>query len=66
MSDFAGVRRIHFIFDRGLRKFKGDVRFWLQYIDFAHRAGSTHALGRILAKYGSPRRRVGPAARATR
>ena len=51
VSDHAGVRRVHFIFDRGLRKFKGDLRFWLQYIDFAQRSQSTHALGRILAKY---------------
>eukprot|EP00163_Fabomonas_tropica_P021663 TRINITY_DN3779_c0_g1_i2.p1 TRINITY_DN3779_c0_g1~~TRINITY_DN3779_c0_g1_i2.p1 ORF type:complete len:140 (-),score=23.01 TRINITY_DN3779_c0_g1_i2:45-464(-) len=26
-SEFAGVRRIHFIFDRGLRKFKSDMKY---------------------------------------
>jgi len=51
ISDHAGVRRVHFIFDRALRKFGGDVRLWLQYFDFAQRAGSTHALGRLLARY---------------
>ena len=50
ISDHAGHRRIHFIFERLLRRFKGDVRLWLQYIDFARRTGSLNALGRIMAR----------------
>lgn len=31
----SGQRRIFFVFDRGTRKFPGDVRLWMQSIDYA-------------------------------
>jgi len=50
LSDYAGVRRMHFIFERSTRKFKGDKRIWYQYIDFCLRSGSTKILSKILLK----------------
>jgi len=50
ISDFAGFRRMHIIFDRGVRKFKGDMRMWYQYIDFCLRSGSTKVLSRVLLR----------------
>ena len=40
-SDHAGVKRLHFIFARALRRFKGDVKMWLHYLDFCRRTGSS-------------------------
>ena len=47
MSDFAGERRIHFIFSRALKKFQGDLPLWNQYIDFAMRGKSHGRLSKI-------------------
>ena len=33
-SDHHIEQHIHLIFRRGLRKFKSDLNFWMQYIDF--------------------------------
>jgi len=50
ISDHTMVRRIHFIFERGLRKFGGDLRLWLQFIDYAKRSGSRQTLSRLFAR----------------
>jgi hypothetical protein len=50
LSDFAGLRRLHSIFSRGLKKFKADKRFWYQYVDFCLRSGSTRILSRTLLR----------------
>eukprot|EP00401_Gymnodinium_catenatum_P009450 CAMPEP_0117550138 /NCGR_PEP_ID=MMETSP0784-20121206/48526_1 /TAXON_ID=39447 /ORGANISM="" /LENGTH=297 /DNA_ID=CAMNT_0005347147 /DNA_START=11 /DNA_END=901 /DNA_ORIENTATION=+ len=50
ISDAAGIKRMHFIFDRALKKFKGDMGMWYQYIDFCLRSGSTKMLSRVLLK----------------
>ena len=34
LHDFAIQKRIHFIFDRMVKKFHGDVSLWLQYIAY--------------------------------
>jgi U3 small nucleolar RNA-associated protein 6 len=34
VADTAGVRRLHFIYTRALRKFKGDLRLWHAYLSF--------------------------------
>eukprot|EP00163_Fabomonas_tropica_P021665 TRINITY_DN3779_c0_g1_i5.p1 TRINITY_DN3779_c0_g1~~TRINITY_DN3779_c0_g1_i5.p1 ORF type:complete len:577 (-),score=140.71 TRINITY_DN3779_c0_g1_i5:266-1996(-) len=49
-SEFAGVRRIHFIFDRGLRKFKSDMKMWMQAIDFAMQVESSKTLNKLFAR----------------
>lgn len=50
VSDYAGVNRVHSIFNRGLAKFKADVRLWYQHVDFCLRSGSTKLLTRVLLK----------------
>lgn len=44
------MRRIHFIFDRAVTKFKGDVDLWRHYIDFAKSTGAKKALSRIYSR----------------
>ena len=47
MSDFAGEKRIHFIFSRAVKKFQGDLALWNQYIEYAMRSKSHGRLAKI-------------------
>ncbi len=46
-SDFAMERRVHFIFNRALKKFQGDLALWNQYIEYAMSSNSTSRLNKI-------------------
>jgi U3 small nucleolar RNA-associated protein 6 len=48
--DHAIIRRIHFIFDRAVNKFKGDVDLWKHFIEFAKSTHAKKALSRIYAQ----------------
>ena len=50
VSDYALVRRQFQIFERALKKFKGDVGLWLQYIQVAKKEGARALVGRITAR----------------
>ncbi|KAF9916500.1 U3 snoRNP protein [Lobosporangium transversale] len=50
ISDYAGQRRIYFIYKRCLTKFKGDISIWLQYINYAKKTGASRTLGKIFAQ----------------
>lgn len=50
ISDYALVRRQFHIFERALRKFKADVRLWVQYIELAKKEGARALMGRISAR----------------
>ena len=50
-SEYAIVRRLHFIFGRALKKFKTDVLLWMQYFQFCKDTGSTRRLGKAFATY---------------
>ena len=49
-SDYAIRKRVHFIFDRALRRFRGDEQLWLQWIGFAERTQARSRLGRVFAR----------------
>ncbi|PIL34179.1 hypothetical protein GSI_03890 [Ganoderma sinense ZZ0214-1] len=50
VSDYALVRRQFQIFERALKKFKGDVGLWIQYIQVAKKEGARALVGRITAR----------------
>jgi U3 small nucleolar RNA-associated protein 6 len=50
LSDYAGVKRIIFIFERACRKFYGDKALWMDYISFAKKAKSFNQVSKICAK----------------
>ena len=50
VSDYALVRRQFHIFERALKKFKGDVGLWIQYIQVAKKEGARALVGRITAR----------------
>lgn len=51
ISDYALVRRQFHIFERALKKFKGDVGLWIQYAQIAQKEGARALVGRITARY---------------
>lgn len=50
VSDYSGVHRMHFLFERATKRYKGDMRLWFQYIDFCLRSGSTRILSKVLLR----------------
>ncbi|KAF9164975.1 U3 snoRNP protein [Actinomortierella ambigua] len=50
ISDYAGPRRIFFIYKRCLTKFHGDISIWLQYISYAKTNSATRMLSKIFAQ----------------
>ncbi|KAI0675026.1 U3 small nucleolar RNA-associated protein 6-domain-containing protein [Trametes maxima] len=50
VSDYALVKRQFQIFERALKKFKGDVGLWIQYIQIAKKEGARALVGRITAR----------------
>ncbi|RKP11864.1 U3 small nucleolar RNA-associated protein 6-domain-containing protein, partial [Piptocephalis cylindrospora] len=50
VSDFAGMRRINFLFERTVRRYHGDVAIWVQYAEFAKSQSSPRLLSRVLVR----------------
>lgn len=50
LSDNAGARRVHSIFDRVLYKHRGSLDLWLQYIAFCKTEGSSRILSRVFSR----------------
>jgi len=50
VSDYAIVKRVFQIFERAVRKFKGDVGLWMEYIRVAEKAGAKALAGKITAR----------------
>ncbi|RLN79204.1 hypothetical protein BBJ28_00014781, partial [Nothophytophthora sp. Chile5] len=50
LSDTAGVRRIHAIFDRALYKHRGSVELWLQYVAYCKNEGSSRVLSHVFSR----------------
>lgn len=49
-SEYSIVRRLHFLFQRALQKFKGDIQLWAAYFSFCEKSGSTKLLGKAFAR----------------
>eukprot|EP00884_Botryococcus_braunii_P019137 jgi/Botrbrau1/5907/Bobra.0366s0084.2 len=50
LADKALVRRVHFIFERATRKFSGDLRLWLAWLDFCQAHSSKRMFSRVATK----------------
>lgn len=42
---YRGMQRIHFIFQKSLKKFKSDIKLWIKYIDYCKSIESERSLG---------------------
>lgn len=50
ISDWAGVRRILFIFQRGINKYPKSLDIWSNYLDFAKKQGAIKVIYKIYSK----------------
>jgi U3 small nucleolar RNA-associated protein 6 len=50
LSDYSMVRRIHNLYQKTLKKFRGDVPLWVEYFDWCKTVGSTKVLARSFGK----------------
>ncbi|KAJ0402211.1 hypothetical protein P43SY_008075 [Pythium insidiosum] len=50
ISDTAGIKRVHAVFDRLLYKHRGDVDLWLQYVEFCKTEGSGRVLSHVFTR----------------
>lgn len=50
VSDYAIVKRVFQIFERAIRKFKGDVGLWMEYIRVAEKVKAKALAGKITAR----------------
>ncbi|EPX72900.1 U3 snoRNP-associated protein Utp6 [Schizosaccharomyces octosporus yFS286] len=49
VSDYAGVRKVLYLFLRATNKFFGDSTLWLDYIQYAKSIHASHIVGKICA-----------------
>ncbi|KAK6460526.1 U3 snoRNP protein [Scheffersomyces coipomensis] len=50
ISDWAGTRRILFIFDRATRRYPGDLELWSQYLKFAKSNGAIKVIYKVYSR----------------
>ncbi|KAI5950012.1 UTP6 [Candida theae] len=50
ISDWAGVRRIMFILDRGTKRFPGDQQLWAEYLSYAKENGAIKVIYKIYSR----------------
>ena len=55
LAEHAIVRRIHFIYERATRKFRGDLRLWSAWLEFCKETGSKRKLSQVCASNKSSR-----------
>ena len=50
LADHCIVRRTHFIYERALRKFRGDLTLWSRWLKFCQESKSTRQISRVLTR----------------
>ena len=50
VADYGIVRRIHFIFERATRKFKGDLEVWTAWLAFCKESQSAKQVSKVVTK----------------
>jgi hypothetical protein len=50
IADYAIVRRIHFIFERAVRRFRSDLSLWTAWLEFCRASNSHRRLGRVVGR----------------
>lgn len=47
ISDYAGPKRVLFIYDRATKRFSGDISLWLQYIEYAKKEKAINLVTKV-------------------
>ena len=50
LADYGIVWRIHFIYDRATRKFKGDITIWMSWLQFCRESNSKRQVSKVVTK----------------
>jgi U3 small nucleolar RNA-associated protein 6 len=50
LANHAIVRRVHFIYERALRKFRTDVSLWTAWLEWCRSSNSNRRLGRVMGR----------------
>jgi U3 small nucleolar RNA-associated protein 6 len=50
LADHCIVRRTHFIYERMLRKFRGDLALWARWLRFCQRSASSRQMSKVLTR----------------
>lgn len=50
LADHSIVRRIHFIYERACRKFRGDLSLWSRWVQFCQYSKSSRQMSRVLTR----------------
>lgn len=48
LAESAIIRRIHFIYERATRKFRGDLRLWSAWLEFCKASNSKRRLSQVV------------------
>lgn len=51
ISDFSVRNRIYFIFERMVKKYKGDLNVWMKYVEYCEASGNLDRLNTIYPRY---------------
>lgn len=54
LSESAIIRRIHFIYERATRKFRGDLRLWSAWLEFCKESNSKRRLSQVTTMHPKP------------
>ena len=54
MAEWAIPRRIHFIYDRALRRFKGDLDLWTRWLQHCRAAKSPRQMSKVSSRHSLP------------
>jgi U3 small nucleolar RNA-associated protein 6 len=50
LADYGLLRRIHFIFDRATRKFKGNLSVWMAWLEFCKSSRSSRQVSKVVTR----------------
>ena len=50
LAEHCIIRRTHFIFERSLRRFRGDLSLWSRWLKFCQQSKSTRQMSRVLTR----------------
>ncbi|KAL4452190.1 hypothetical protein ABPG75_007852 [Micractinium tetrahymenae] len=50
LAEFCIIRRIHFIYERAARKFRGDLGLWSRWLRFCQATGSRRQMSKVLTR----------------
>lgn len=48
------ISRCHFLYERATKKFKGDLRLWLSWLEYCKKNNSTRQISKVRSPHSKP------------